>query len=108
MPRISHRLIISWNNPTISPERFAMSITNWMSVGTVSLACFLGAACNSNDKDSTTVLRAGVPPKAAIVSEGNTQLTYTVEDRGRLYLYNASDDRVIGDYNVRPGQRFAV
>lgn len=54
------------------------------------------------------ILEAGLPPQAIAVEEGQDQLVYVANQPGRLYLYDATDDDVVGVFNVRPGQRFAV
>lgn len=71
------------------------------------LALFAGCQSSSSSGDSS-VLRAGIPPKAQRVQEGSGQLVYTPDQPGRVFLYNASDDRVVGRYQMRKGQRFAV
>jgi len=81
----------------------------------MTLACVLGLAvvtgCQSSGKsngDGTGILRAGIPPAATVVAEGSTQLTYTPEEPGQIFLYNVTEDRVIGRFYMRRGQRFAM
>jgi hypothetical protein len=71
----------------------------------------LAAGCQSSgrgDSGGTGILRAGLPPAATVVAEGQTQLTYTPEEPGQVYLYDMSQDRVIGRFHLRRGQRFAM
>ncbi|MDQ3439886.1 MAG: hypothetical protein M3478_06000 [Planctomycetota bacterium] len=81
----------------------------------MTLACVLGSAlsigCQSSgqrDGEGTGILRAGLPPGATVVAEGSTQLTYTPEEPGQVYLYNMTQDRVLGRFHLRRGQRFAM
>ena len=83
-------------------------------IGTT-LAFVLGSAllvgCQSSgqrDGEGGGILRAGVPPSATVVAEGSTQLTYTPEEPGQIFLYNVTTDRVIGRFYMRRGQRFAM
>ena len=75
---------------------------------------FLGAAlmagCASGGRggEGGGILRAGLPPAATVVAEGSTQLTYTPEEPGQVYLYDMGQDRVIGRFYMRRGQRFAM
>jgi hypothetical protein len=77
--------------------------------------CVLGTAlmigCNSSgsgDSSGTGILRAGLPPAAKMVAEGPTTLTYVPEEPGQVYLYDVKQDRVIGRFHLRRGQRFAM
>ena len=79
------------------------------------VACVLGLAvatgCQSSGQRSGEgggILRAGIPPAATVVAEGSTQLTYTPEEPGQIFLYNMTEDRVIGRFYMRRGQRFAM
>jgi hypothetical protein len=89
--------------------------TNFRLAATVA-ALFLGAAliigCQSSgggrSKEGTGILRAGLPPEAKVVAEGASQLTYTPEEPGQVFLYDVNQDRVIGRFNLRRGQRFAM
>jgi hypothetical protein len=83
-------------------------------IGTA-LACVLGLAvatgCQSSGQSSgegTGILRAGIAPAATVVAEGSTQLTYTPEEPGQVSIYSVTEDRVIGRYYMRRGQRFAM
>ena len=83
-------------------------------IGTA-LACVLGLAvatgCQSSGQGSgegTGILRAGIAPSATVVAEGSTQLTYTPEEPGQVSIYSVTEDRVIGRYYMRRGQRFAM
>jgi len=83
-------------------------------IGTT-LACVLGGAvlvgCQSSGQsngEGTGILRAGLPPAATVVAEGSTQLTYTPEEPGSVMLYDVGQDRVIGRFHMRRGQRFAM
>ncbi|HEV2295948.1 MAG TPA: hypothetical protein VGR35_19035 [Tepidisphaeraceae bacterium] len=68
------------------------------------------AGCQSSRRggDGTGILRSGIPPAAKTVAEGQTQLTYTPEEPGQVYLYDMTQDRVIGRFHLRRGQRFAM
>jgi murein L,D-transpeptidase YcbB/YkuD len=77
--------------------------------------CVLGAAlvvgCQSSgqrNSDGSGILRAGLPPSAQVVTEGSGQLTYTPEEAGQVYLYDVNQDRVIGRFQMRRGQRLAM
>jgi hypothetical protein len=82
----------------------------------LTLACVLGlavvAGCESSGQSNGDggggILRAGLPPSATVVAEGSTQLTYTPEEPGQVFLYNMTQDRVLGRFNLRRGQRFAM
>jgi len=81
----------------------------WLS-GTVIGAAFL-LGCESSGQrsgDGSGILRAGLPPSAQVVTEGSGQLTYTPEEPGQIYLYDAKTDRVIGRFQMRRGQRLAM
>ena len=83
----------------------------WMATTTlVTFSLFIAAACQSSGGggDSGGILRAGIPPEAQQVSEGSGQLTYVPEETGRVFLYDVSQDRVVGRYEMRRGQRLAV
>ena len=80
---------------------------------TLALVCgsALFAGCESSGRRSGEgggILRAGLPPAATVVAEGSTQLTYTPEEPGRVFLYNMNQDRVLGQFHLRRGQRFAM
>lgn len=62
----------------------------------------------AHSKNATGILRAGLPPSAKMVSEGTSQLTYTPEESGTVYLYDVTQDRKIGQFIVRRGQRLAM
>ena len=64
----------------------------------------LAAGCQSD----SGMLRAGIPPKASMVVEGKPSVAYTATADGRLYVYDASDNKVDGRYEIKNGQRFAV
>ena len=85
-------------------SRLAGSITLFV-VGSALLA---GCASGNRSGDGTGILRAGLPPSATVVAEGSTQLTYTPEEPGQVYLYDVNQDRVIGRFHMRRGQRFAM
>lgn len=68
----------------------------------------VGCASGGNSGGGAGILRAGLPPSAKVVAEGATQLTYTPEEPGQVYLYNVDQDRVIGRFYMRRGQRFAM
>lgn len=80
----------------------------------MTLALILGTAllagCQSSGRagEGTGILRAGIPPAATQVAEGPSQLTYTPEESGQIYLYNVNNDRVIGRFFLRRGQYFAM
>jgi hypothetical protein len=81
---------------------------NWLFNGMILATCVFGAAgCVSSSPD-TVSLRSGIPPKAQQVGGGTEQVIYTAAERGRMYLYDATENRLVGTYEVRPGQRFAV
>ena len=71
-------------------------------------ALLTGCASGNRSGDGGGILRAGLPPSATVVAEGSTQLTYTPEEPGQVYLYDMNQDRVIGRFYMRRGQRFAM
>lgn len=84
-------------------------------LSSITLALIFGATlvvgCQSSGQrsgDGSGILRAGLPPAATVVAEGSTQLTYTPEEPGRVYLYDMNLDRVMGNFHLRRGQRFAL
>lgn len=87
-----------------SLSRLAGSVTLFF-MGTALIA---GCASGGRSGDGTGILRAGLPPAATVVAEGSTQLTYTPEEPGQVYLYDMGQDRVIGRFYMRRGQRFAM
>ena len=76
-------------------------------LGTLLAGCKASVGSPSS-KNGTGILRAGLPPSAKMVSEGPSQLTYTPEEPGTIYLYNVTQDRKLGQFQVRRGQRFAM
>src|SRR5688572_27134136 len=70
-------------------------------------SCFIGVAGCASNRDPVS-LRSGIPPKAQQVGGGTDEVDYTATERGRMYLYDASENKLVGTYEVRPGQRFAV
>ena len=77
--------------------------------------CVLGTAltvgCESSGRksgDGSGILRAGLPPSATVVTEGAGQITYTPEEAGQVYLYDMTQERVIGRFQMRRGQRLAM
>ena len=87
-----------------SVSRLAGSATLFV-LGT---ALFVGCASGNRSGNGGGILRAGLPPSATVVAEGSTQLTYTPEEPGQVYLYDMGQDRVIGRFYMRRGQRFAM
>lgn len=84
-------------------------------LSSISLALVFGTTlivgCQSSGQrngDGSGILRAGLPPSAMVVAEGSAQLTYTPEEPGRIYLYDMNLDRVMGNFHLRSGQRFAM
>lgn len=80
----------------------------------------LSLACESNGSTQTVTaeeatpgnsqrnLRAGVPPQAQEVAQGTGSISYIASENGQLYLYDANMNRVIGMYNLRPGQELIL
>jgi len=87
-----------------SLSRLAVSVT----VLVVGAALMVGCQSGGRSDEGSGILRAGLPPAATVVAEGSTQLTYTPEEPGQVYLYDATQDRVIGRFHLRRGQRFAM
>lgn len=71
-------------------------------------ALFLGCQSSNRSGEGTGILRAGLPPGAEVMTEGTTQVTFTPEEDGRVYLYDVKEDRVVGRYFMRRGQRLAM
>ena len=72
------------------------------------LALLIGCDSSGRKDGEGGILRAGIPPEAKQVAEGPNQLTYTPEEPGQVYLYDVNNDRVIGRFHLRRGQRFAM
>lgn len=50
-----------------------------------------------------------VPDTAKVVQEGrDKQLSYKAEANGTAYLYDASNDKLIETFNLRPGDRLTI
>jgi hypothetical protein len=82
-----------------------------LSVGVLSVALLAGCSASggtAKSKNGTGILKAGLPPAAKMVSEGTSQLTYTPEEHGTVFLYDVTQDLKLGQYTVRRGQRFAM
>ncbi len=82
-----------------------------LATGALILAGLITAAgCETTGRSGSGggVLRAGIPPKAQQMQEGSGQLVHTADQAGRVFLYDATNDRVVERYQVRKGQRFAV
>ena len=82
-----------------------------LSVGVLSIGLFIGCEASvgtAKSKGGSGILMAGLPPSAKMVSEGTSQLTYTPEEHGTVFLYDITQDRNIGRFTVRRGQRFAM
>ncbi|MGB7160324.1 MAG: hypothetical protein WBD40_19810 [Tepidisphaeraceae bacterium] len=73
----------------------------------IGAALFIGCGASRGGKDDEAFLRAGLPPTAQVVQEGTGRLMYTPDENGRVYLYDATSDRLIGRFRVRRGQRLA-
>jgi hypothetical protein len=89
---------------------FARLVTG-LSVCVLSVALLAGCEASvgtGKSKNGTGILKAGLPPAAKMVSEGTSQLTYTPEEHGTVYLYDVTQDRTLGQFVVRRGQRFAM
>ena len=71
-------------------------------------ALMIGCQSSGGNGEGTGILRAGLPPAAKMVAEGPTTLTYVPEEPGQVYLYDVKQDRVIGRFHLRRGQRFAM
>ena len=82
----------------MSVKTHASNVAGWLLLGTL-----VGAGCQSNG-----VLRAGIPPKAAEVEDGKQTVAYTATNDARVYVYDASDDKVVARYQIKTGQRLAV
>ena len=82
-----------------------------LTVCVLSVAFFAGCEASvgtAKSKEGTGILLSGLPPTAKMVSEGTSQLTYTPEEHGTVFLYDVTQDRNIGQFTVRRGQRFAM
>jgi len=49
-----------------------------------------------------------VPKSADLVQEGREQMRWRADRAGRVYLYEADDRRVLGNYPISSGQEFIV
>ena|SRR5436190_8485423 len=89
------------------------------SIVAASLLClsammFVAAGCKSevavgeNGEPKGGVLRAGLPPRALIATQGSGTVEYTPQQSGRLFLYDATKDKIVGVYQVAANQRFAM
>lgn len=85
----------------------SISVVSLVASALLSLGVIAGCQ-SSGGGDGGGMLRAGIPPEAQRVSEGSGQMTYTSEEPGRVFLYDVNQDRVVGRYELRRGQRLAV
>lgn len=53
-------------------------------------------------------LRAGVPSAAREVAQGKGSLDYTAQGDGQVYVYDVSDNKIVGNYNIAEGQELIV
>lgn len=74
----------------------------------LSLSVTAGCQSSGGGEGGGGMPKAGLPPSAERVAEGSGQLTYTAEEQGRVFLYDVNQDRVVGRYEMRRGQRLAV
>ncbi len=88
-----------------SLSRLAVSVTVLVVGAAFMVGCQSGGRSSG---DAPGILRAGLPPAATVVAEGSTQLTYTPEEPGQVFLYDSTQDRVMGRFHLRRGQRFAM
>lgn len=85
-----------------------------LSLSLLSLACESNGSTQTITADETAPgtprrnLRAGVPPQAQEVAQGTGSISYIASENGQLYLYDANMNRVIGTYNLRPGQELIL
>lgn len=89
-------------------------LTQWIPI----LVCTLGLAtlsvgCQStggatDDGTMPRNLRAGVPPQARQVSQGEGSLSYIASESGQLYLYDANSNRLVGTYVLRSKQELIL
>ena len=79
-------------------------------VAAVGAVLIVAAAGCQPRKEGVTggMSRAGVPAGAAKVQEVSGRAVYPVRQPGRIYLYNLTRGRTVGQYAVRSGQRFGV
>jgi hypothetical protein len=62
-----------------------------------------------SDRSGRIDTMSRVPASAEVVAEGRSRdLSYKADEDGRLYLYDASDDRLINSWDVKKGQRLTV
>ncbi len=81
----------------------------WLPGVVLSAAMVFGCeSSGGRDGGSGGILRAGLPPSAKVVTEGQGQLTYTPEENGRIFVYDVNNDSVIGRFQMRRGQRLAM
>ena len=66
------------------------------------------AAADATPATPPRNLRAGVPPQAQQVSEGKGSLSYIATESGQVYLYDLHANRLVGNYNLRPGQELIL
>ena len=61
-----------------------------------------------DDRDDLDTLSSDLPRSARSVAQGAGQIDYRVRDRGRIYIYDADDQRVIMSREVYPNQLVEV
>ncbi len=76
-------------------------------VGAVLLVATAGCQPR-RERSADGVLRVGVPGEAVMVQQMSKRVVYPVPQPGRIYLYNVTRGRTVGQYPVRAGQQFAV
>jgi hypothetical protein len=80
------------------------------SLRTLLLTSTLGVAvlagCESTGAGGA--LRAGIPPQATLVREGEAQMSFSPQQAGRLYIYDASTDKTVDSFHLNAGQNFVA
>ena len=89
-----------------SINRMSVTASYALTLG-LALALAGGGACSSSPRAESD-LRSGLPPQAERVTSGSGGGTFTPDAPGRVFVYDAREQRVVGRYQVRSGQRLAV
>lgn len=82
-----------------------------MILATATTGCGIFGDKDDDRRDRTDRVEttSRVPASAKVVAQGSGRdLSYEANDDGRIYLYDASNDRLVNSWDVKDGQRLTV
>src|SRR3954465_8339896 len=98
----SHRVQeLLMRHPTLTGKRSGIVVAGLLCLSAMMLVaagCKSEVAVGENGESKGGVLRAGLPPRAMIATQGSGTLEYTPTRPGRLFLYDATKDKIVGVY----------